>query len=98
MIDILDTNKRVTKRNRDNASGMSPLIKRHKSLGPNFTNIQPTIAYLEKIEFDELSKENFPEFKAKVRSSMITSSNVDIVQLTKGMHYQTLTLNCPYSL
>ena len=41
---------------------MSPMIKRHKSLGPNVANIQPTIAYLEKIEFDELSKENFPEF------------------------------------
>ena len=67
---------------------MSPIIKRHKSLGPNVANIQPTIAYLEKIEFDELSKENFPEFKAKVRSSMVASSNVDIVQLTKGKGLQ----------
>ena len=56
-------------------------------------NIQPTIAYLEKIEFDELSKENFPEFKAKVRSSMVASSNVDIVQLTKGMG--PLVINLP---
>ena len=84
----LDINKRVSnKRNHEHSSGMSPMIKRHKSLGPNIANIQPTIAYLEKIEFDELSKENFPEFKAKVRSSMVASSNIDIVQLTKGMGF-----------
>ena len=41
--------------------------------------------YRRLVEVKELSKENFPDFKAKVRSSMITTSHVDIVKLTKGM-------------
>ena len=46
-----------------------------------------TVAYLNNLAFDDLSKENFPTFKAKIRSSILDSDEKNTKELAAGQNY-----------
>ena len=92
-LQLIDTNQRRSnekKRTRtemlsanESPNPKSPVIKRHKSMGPDQAMI--TVNFLEDIEFDDLNKENFNELKSKVRKSVHGGNEELIAELRANL-------------